>query len=268
MHKNELTECDIVFVLYGYESDTLTWFKSSISFFEANGYPLNFTDYLIDMGLRDKWQRKNVQRFFEIINENPKFPFDEKSPLNILTDFDVFAAKNRKAMNDAQYHYGCSFNQTEKRLELFFDTSYGVESIVKFCIAYLQTLLTEKSVWLGYSFATKQPSDFAFLQRDSTNYKEGGDRWNEEFARRQYYSKKQITQLMSQYRHIYIRNILSKTHVEEVFDEVPLIEWVANNNYGVIEKIGMENWLWTVHEDKLHEVQMIFYERGLLIGVE
>jgi hypothetical protein len=56
--------------------------------------------------------------------------------------------------------------------------------------------------------------------------------------------------------------------MEEKFDGISLTEWVDKKGYGSIEKIGQENWLWIVPKDKLHEIQVIFYDKGLLIGVE
>jgi len=70
------------------------------------------------------------------------------------------------------------------------------------------------------------------------------------------------------YRHIYKQNILSNYHFEEKFDGLLLEEWIKSNNYGTIDKIGMENWLWIVPEDKLYEIQVILCKKGLLIGVD
>ena len=49
---------------------------------------------------------------------------------------------------------------------------------------------------------------------------------------------------------------------------MPFVDWVNRNSYGSIEKIGIENWIWTVPEEKLHEIQVVFYNKGLLLGVE
>ena len=69
------------------------------------------------------------------------------------------------------------------------------------------------------------------------------------------------------YRHIYKQNILSKQHMEELFDGLSLEKWIHLNNYGIVEKIGIENWLWIIPEDKLYEIQVAFYNKRLLLGV-
>ena len=74
--------------------------------------------------------------------------------------------------------------------------------------------------------------------------------------------------IRNRYRHIYLQNILSTYHIEEMFDGIPFIQWVEKNAYGIVEKIGKENWLWCIPEEKQHEIQVIFYNKGLLIGVD
>jgi len=67
--------------------------------------------------------------------------------------------------------------------------------------------------------------------------------------------------IKNRYRHIYLQNILSTYHVEEMFDGIPFIQWVEKNAYGTVEKIGKENWLWCIPEEKQHEIQVIFYNK-------
>jgi len=97
-------------------------------------------------------------------------------------------------------------------------------------------------------------------------YKENLENWDEASNWRGI--KESLLRHKNKYRHIYRQNILSKYHLEENFDGVPLADWVIKNNYGNIDKIGIGNWLWTVPEKKLREIQVAFYKKGLLLGVK
>ena len=58
------------------------------------------------------------------------------------------------------------------------------------------------------------------------------------------YGKDIEPHIKNKYRHIYLQNILSTYHVEEMFNGIPFIQWVEKNTYGTVEKIGKEKVIW------------------------
>ena len=256
MHNNKLTQTNIGFALHGYENDILSWLELIVNFYETNLYPLKSVSYDIDY---NKEQTKSLKTFYRTIKEDKNYPIDK------LYSFTVFSGESQRYPDT--WHYGCYFDKPSKGLIMFFDSSYEEEQILQFYKNFLQALLKGKVVWTGYLFYEERhfayPLGGIFLTQNF--YKEDGEIWKK-FAHR--LNIAETLQKKDMYRHIYKQNILSKRHLEEKFDKMLLTEWVDKNNYGVIEKIGTENWLWTVPEKKLREVQMIFYNKKLLLGVE
>ena len=144
-------------------------------------------------------------------------------------------------------------------------------------------MLKDKTIWTGYLFDYRNNNSYSKGSSfDTLNYyRENGDFWKK-VVRKFYYIRgdylkgdvahrstlDEVVPNKNMYRHIYKQNILAKHHLEEKFDGLSLTEWIDKNNYGNIEKIGSENWLWIVPDEKLQELQIIFYKKGLLIGVE
>jgi len=260
MDKNKLTNFRIGFALHGYENDILSWLRLTTNSYEVSNYSLKSVSYDIDY---NKLQRKSLKTFYKIIEEDPIYPVDK------LYSFTVFSGEKQKY--PFTWHYGCRFDEPGKRLTLFFDSSYGEENILSFYNEFLKTLLKDRTIWGGYLFFQEKywhyPSGGGNFSGLSQNfYKEDSDSWwkiwNSENGLGILNKKNQ-----NLYRHIYKQNILSKHHMAEMFDGMLLVDWIEKNNYGTIKKIGMENWLWVVPEDKLYEIQVIFYNKKLLLGV-
>jgi hypothetical protein len=255
MHNKQLTNLRIGFALHGYENDILSWLNMVTIFFDDNDYPLKSVSYDINYHKRE---RKSLKTFYKTVQDNPRFPIDK------LYSFAVFAAEKQNI--PMTWHYGCDFDMPSKLLILFFDTSYEEVNISSFYKKILQTLLKDKVVQNGYLFY--QPRHYSYpLGDDITQnfYKEDEQKWGVLMHPKNIHD---TLNKKNMYRHVYKQNILSKYHMEEHFDNLSLTEWIDKNNYGNLEKIGIENWLWIIPEEKLHEIQVIFYNKQLLLGVE
>ncbi len=67
-------------------------------------------------------------------------------------------------------------------------------------------------------------------------------------------------------RDVYPMNILSEKHLLREVDGQLLPEWIASDTArGTIRKIGIANWLWTVPNESLPNMQAILRSRGLTI---
>jgi len=147
-----------------------------------------------------------------------------------------------------------------------FDAIYEREHIFSFFKEILSLLLKDNKASLGYLFEQERSTTYllgdCWAEHQMSIYKENAEVW------RRFRLSDEFPHIRNRYRHIYLQNILSAYHIEEMFDGIPLIQWIEKNAYGTIEKIGKENWLWTIPEEKQHEIQVIFYDKGLLIGVD
>jgi hypothetical protein len=255
MRNNQLTNLRIGFALHGYENDILSWLSMMTMLFEGADFPLKSVSYDINYSRRE---RKSLKTFYKTIQDNPTFPIDK------AYSFSVFAAEKQNI--PITWHYGCNFDMPSKMLILFFDTCYDEANILSFYKKCLQALLKDKAAQSGYLFYQPRHYDYP-LGYDITQgyYKEDGRKWAELTQRKKIHD---TLNKKNMYRHIYKQNVLSKYHLEEHFDNLTLTEWIDKNNYGNIEKIGIESWLWTVPEEKLNEIQMFFYNKHLLLGVE
>jgi len=258
MHNEQLTNFYVGFALHGYENDILSWLKVVTTFFEGNNYPLMSVSYDINYS---RVESKSLKIFYKNLqdNHNPILPVDK------LYSFAAFAAEKQNI--PMTWHYGCDFDMPNKLLILFFDNSYEEVKILSFYKKILQVLLKDKVVQGGYLFYQQRAYSYPLGNEYLTQnfYKEDGQIW------KILTHPKNLSDTLNKknmYRHIYKQNILSKFHMDESFNGLPLAEWVDKNNYGGIEKIGIENWLWTVPEEKLHEIQVFFYNRHLLVGVK
>jgi hypothetical protein len=255
MHNNQLTNLRIGFALHGYDNDVLSWLNMVTFFFEDSNYLLKSVSYDINYSKRE---RKSLKIFYKTIQDNPAFPICK------LFSFVVFTAEKQNI--PITWHYGCDFDMPSKLLILFFDNSYEEVKILSFYKKILQALLKDKVVQSGYLFYQSRHYSYPLGDEITQNfYKEDGQKWGELTHPKNIYN---TLNKKNMYRHIYKQNILSKYHMEESFDKLLLAEWIDKNNYGSIEKIGIENWLWTVPEEKLHEIQVLFYNRHLLLGVK
>lgn len=255
MQNNQLTNLRIGFALNGYENDILSWLEIVIDVFDSFNYPLKSVSYDIDY---NKFERKTLKTFRKNIIDNLQLPIDK------LYSFTVFSAEKQNI--PLTYHYGCFFDVPSKLLVLFFDSSYSETRVLMFYNKILQRLLNNKIVQSGYLFYQERHYDYPFGRSSLTQnfYNEDGNVWwmlMKPENRLSTFSKNNM------YRHIYKQNILSKQHMEEHFDGLSLEKWIHLNNYGIVEKIGIENWLWIIPEDKLYEIQVAFYNKRLLLGV-
>ena len=256
MCSSKLTNSRIGFALNGYENNISSWLETITSCFEENGYPLKSVSYDIDY---NKFERKSLNTFRKSISDKPEFPIEN------LYSFTVFTAE--KQTIPATSHYGCFFDSPSKLLILFFDSSYNKTDILLFYKKVLALLLSNHVVQGGYLFYQERQHDYPMGRNSLTQnfYKEDGNTWwvlMKPENRAETFKKKNL------YRHIYEENILSKYHIEEKFDGLSLDKWICQNNFGHVRKIGIENWLWTIPKDKLHEIQVTFYNRNLLLGVK
>jgi len=256
MHNNQLTNLRIGFTLDGYENDILSWLNIVTSFFDDAGYPLKSVSYDINY---DRIERKTLKTFYKTIKENPIYPIDK------LYSFSVFTAEKQNI--PLTYHYGCTYDMPSKQLILFFDYSYGEANVLSFYKEFLSVLLKDRIVHGGYLFYQERHDDYPLggVKLKQNLYKESVQAW---WVLMKPKNREDVLKKKNMYRHIYRQNILSTYHMAEQFDGLVLAEWINKNNYGNIEKIGMENWLWTVPEKYLHELQVIFYNKHLLLGIE
>lgn len=255
MYDNQLTNLRIGFALNGYDNNILSWLELVDNFFKNSGYPLKSISYDMEY---NKFERKTLNTFRKNITEKPELDIDK------LYSSTIFTAEKQNI--PVTYYYGCFFDKPSQLLILFFDSSFNETFILDFYKKILRVLLCDRVVQGGYLFYQERHYDYPFGRSGLTQnfYKEDGNVWwmlMKPVNRLSTLSKKNM------YRHIYKQNVLSKQHMEELFDGLSLAEWVDENNYGCIEKIGIENWLWTIPEDKLHEIQVIFYNKCLLLGV-
>jgi len=272
--EEELTKHAIHFVLHGYENSILSWLKFTENFFEANGYPLKSVSYDIN---RHKFQRKSLKAFCKQLTEEPDFPVDW------LYSFCAFAGASQK--HPDTWYFGCEYDAPNQVLKLFFDTSFPKEDILSFYKNYLNALLKTTAVWTGYLFDFRSNNMYSSgdIWNSLNYYKENAEPWSklmDGFSKHirgsdpkkedtiQRFNLDEVVPSKNMYRHIYEQNILSQQHMDEKFDGLSLTEWIDKNKYGAVEKIGTKNWLWTVPKEKLYEVQVAFYNKGLLLGVE
>lgn len=255
MQNNQLTNLRIGFALNGYENDILSWLDVILDVFDSYNYPLKYVSYDIDYS---KFERKTLKTFRKNIIGDLQLHIDK------LYSFTVFSAEKQNI--PITYGYGCFFDMPSKVLVLFFDSSYGETNVLFFYKEVLRCLLSDNIVQSGYLFYQKRHYDYPLGRSSLTQnfYNEDGNVWwmlMKPENRLSTFSKNNM------YRHIYKQNILSKQHLEEHFDGLTLEKWICHNNYGIVEKIGIENWLWIIPEDKLYEVQVFFYNKHLLLGV-
>ena len=268
MHNNKLSESYIGFALHGYENEILSWLWQTARFFEKSGYPVKSVTYDID---RNKVQRKSLKKFQEVIENDTGYPVDK------LYSFQVFAGENLRY--PATWNYGCKFDEPRKELVIFFDASYGEVNILRFIKEFLKELLQDRCVWGGYLFYQEAnyyyPIGDAYISQNS--YEEDGDVWASLTRPNTIYEmsianeKAKMQAALNQknkYRHIYPQTILSEHHLEEEFDGLPLTKWIEENSYGNVEKIGAGNWLWTIPTDMIQGIQVVFYDKNLLLGVK
>ncbi len=255
MHNNQLTNLRIGFALDGYENDILSWLKVVTIHFEDSGYPLKSVSYDINY---NRIERKTLKTFYKIVKENLIFPVEK------LYSFSIFAAEKQNI--PLTYHYGCNYDMPTKQLILFFDSSYGEENILAFYKGFLKILLKNKVVQWGYLFYQDRHDDYPLggVKLNQNFYKEDEHSW---WLLMKPENIEETLKKRNMYRHIYKQNIISKYHMEEKFDGLVLCEWIEKNKYGNIEKIGIENWLWSISEEDLPEIQIIFYNKHLLLGV-
>jgi hypothetical protein len=123
------------------------------------------------------------------------------------------------------------------------------------------------TVQSGYLFYQERHNDYPLGRSSLTQnfYKEEGHDW---WMFMKPENREETLKKRNMYRHVYKQNIISKYHMEEKFEGLLLAEWIDKNNYGSIEKTGLGNWLWIVPEEKLRELQVIFYDKRLLLGVK
>jgi len=271
--ENELTKQSLDFAVNGYKNSVLDWLALTVDCFAAHGFPLKSVSYDLN---HNKFERKSLKTFYKKIDEDSSYPTDK------LYSFHVFSGVTQKYPDT--WYYGCWYSEQWQDLTLFFDTSFPEENVLAFYRSYLQTLLKDNAAWTGYLYNFRCNSGYAggFKHITLNHYKENGDNWGKAIRGVYNHTKgvvvgrstyEEILPDKSKYRHIYKQNLLSKAHMEEnfnrgLFGKLTLPEWIEKNSYGTIEKIGMENWLWTIPEEKLHDVQVHFYNKGLLIGVE
>jgi len=255
MQNKHLKNLKIGFSLEGYNNDILSWLEIATTFYRNNNYPLKSVSYDINY---NKIERKSLKTFYRIVKENPTFPVAK------LYSFSVVMAENQNI--PLTYHYGCSFDMPTKQLILFFDYSYGEENVFSFYKKILITLLKDCKVHGGYLFYQDRHYDYPLggVKLNRNFYKENEHTW---WNLMKLGNREDTLNKKNMYRHIYKQNILSKYHLEETFNGLSLTKWIELNNYGFIEKIGEENWIWTVPEEKLYEIQVIFYDKKLLLGV-
>ena len=253
MEKIKLRASDIHFAIMGYFDEPMNWIENTVTHFEAQSFPLKSIDYGIHLNEsgNPKEVRQSLKTFHNQANHDGNY-------FNIT----LFAGNNQKF--PATWHYGLHFVPSYNLLTLFFNTAYPEENVWAFYRSYLQMLLSDKAVWYGYAFKYRKNSTYQQPQYGDTlgYYKENPEPW-QDFIYRQ--DLKQYLESINYnfYRHIYPQNILSKHHLTDGFEE-----WITSNDYGVLEKIGIENWLWTVRgNNKLRDVQVAFYDKRLLIGV-
>ena len=256
MLKKELIKKRICFVLYGYEASVLTLFDKLVPFYEEKGYPLKSIryDFLKDKSYRD--EKLSILKFQE-----KRKKIDYNTAEN-YSSFNIFLAD--KQAEPLTRHYSLSYN--EETIILMFDAVYGKDDIMFFFKETLSFLLKDTTASLGYLFCQEGWTTYAsgdeYAEHQMPLYKKNPKMWEKFF----YYDE--FPHIKNRYRHIYLQNILSTYHIEEMFDGIPFIQWVEKNAYGTVEKIGKENWLWCIPEEKQHEIQVIFYDKGLLIGVD
>ena len=257
MSKKELTKKRICFVLYGYKIDVLTLFDKLLPFYEEKNYPLKSVDFDFFKGKGYKSESLPLEKFLEKREADISYNIS-----NNYKFFHIFTAKRRR--EPLTWHY--SFDYNDSVANIMFDAIYEREHIFSFFKEILSLLLKDNKASLGYLFEQERSTTYSlgdtWAEHQMSIYKENAEVW------RRFRLSDEFPYIKNRYRHIYLQNILSTYHVEEMFDGIPFIQWVEKNAYGTVEKIGKENWLWCIPEEKQHEIQVIFYDKGLLIGVD
>ena len=257
MSKKELTKKRICFVLYGYKIDVLTLFDKLLPFYEEKNYPLKSIDFDFFKGKGYKSESLPLEKFLEKREADISY--------NISSNYrfvHMFTAQRRR--EPLTWYY--SFDYNDSVANIMFDAIYEREHIFSFFKEILSLLLKDNKASLGYLFEQERSTTYllgdTWAEHQMPIYKENAEVW------RRFRLSDEFPHIENKYRHIYLQNILSTYHVEEMFDGIPFIQWVEKNAYGTVEKIGKENWLWCIPEEKQHEIQVIFYDKGLLIGVD
>ena len=257
MSKKELTKKRICFVLYGYKIDVLTLFDKLLPFYEEKNYPLKSIDFDFFKGKGYKSESLPLEKFLEKREADISY--------NISSNYrfvHMFTAQRRR--EPLTWYY--SFDYNDSVANIMFDAIYEREYIFSFFKEILSLLLKDNKASLGYLFEQERSTTYllgdTWAEHQMPIYKENAEVW------RRFRLSDEFPHIKNKYRHIYLQNILSTYHVEEMFDGIPFIQWVEKNAYGTVEKIGKENWLWCIPEEKQHEIQVIFYDKGLLIGVD
>lgn len=248
----ELTHEHICFAIDGYISDIKTWLDRAIAHFGAKNYLLKSVSYDVN---HERFETKSLKLFLE------KLP--QEKNIDKLFSFSVFFADNQKYPDT--WHYGIWYDMDSRLLCMFFDKAYGEENILSFYQFAIEQLLSEKKVDGGYLFYANSEYSLGGDRTKSNLYKENGQKWWEILNPR---NRHIYFNLGNRYRHIYLQNILSQEHYDEMIDDMSLTEWINKYSCGSIQKIGMKNWLWKVPCEKLNEIGVIFYNKGVLLGVD
>ncbi|MBC1389470.1 hypothetical protein HB795_03830 [Listeria welshimeri] len=247
----DLTHEKICFAIDGYINDICPWLEKVTSIFSSKGYPLKSVSYDINY---ERFERKSLKLFME------RLP--QQNNIDKLFSFTVYYADNQNL--PATWHYGVHYDMATREVCFFFDKSYRENKILDFFHYAISQLLIDVKVDGGYLFY----EDISYIGGRHTTqnlYRENGQKWWEVKNPR---NRDIYFNLGNRYRHIYLQNILSGDHYNDTIERLPLSEWISKYSYGTLQKISEKNWLWTIPREELYDIGIVFYNKGVLLGVD
>lgn len=182
----------------------------------------------------------------------------DEAYLESLFSFTIFSGKNMKF--PSTWEYGVKFNKPSKELQIFFNRSLEMNHLETIS-NLLNTYLDDKIVHFGYFSVETIWGD----NEDLNLYMEDSHSWWLALNPR---NSDILYNRSPKLRHVYPVNIINRPFLE--YEDVDFLfeKWIKNPGNGSLEKIGKDNWLWVVPEERLHEIGKFFYDKKFLIGVK
>lgn len=240
----EFRECCYI---YGYSSNVLEWIKNSLDFFSKIGLELKNVSY--DKNY-EKFERKSLDKFYS------EFDLDNDLSVENLYSFTLFTGKSLKYPHS--WIYGVSFDKPSRSLKIFFNKN--IENNHEKNLELIERYLQDKIINFGH-FSVESiwgsESSLNLYMEDNHSWWLACNPRNREIL---YNSSPKL-------KHIYPFNIINYALYNYEDASFCFKEWIKNPENGTLRKIGKENWLWNVPQDRLHEIGKFFYEKKLLLGV-
>ncbi|ATA90949.1 hypothetical protein CGC56_01430 [Capnocytophaga canimorsus] len=248
----ELKDKTRYFVIYGLNIKGKVLYDFSTKFFQENKLNLSNISFEYIKDKKHTYKRLKLKNF-----ENE---FEMK-----INDFHFFQLyKSVRLKEPETINYGVFYNKEIQVLTIRFNEIYE-DIYLEFVKKYITLLANICPIKYGIGYVHSNNNTYNIGDYENLGlYKE-----EDIFSELIFDYNKELPQLyqMGKFRHIYSINLLNNSHQKNVIDNQYLFDWISTNDYGKVQKIGNQNWLWEIDTDKLDKIGKIFQEKGLLIDV-